>query len=54
MGFLPEPAPQHRCTLPGPAGNYTNGTRWQCDECAKVYRVVVRSQYNETFAQWER
>lgn len=51
MGFL-EPKPKiHRCDLPGLL--YQAGTRWQCDDCSKIYRLEVTTQHSKWVKHWK-
>lgn len=54
MGFL-EPAKDtrpHWCEKP-PLMMLPQGTRWQCDECSKIWVVSFVTQYNEYSDVWE-
>lgn len=59
MGFLP-PKPQElkhtTCKFPTNSRAFlyaTNCTRWECDECGKIYNLVPCQQYGETIYEWK-
>lgn len=54
MGFI-EPRPvnrPHYCDRPEPPSAYPVGTRWQCDECGKIYRVDSVFDRNISSVEW--
>lgn len=54
MGFLaPDPVklPHSYCALPN-LGYRPEGTRWQCDECRKIYRIESVMDRNITALEW--
>lgn len=54
MGFLtPEPVQRpHYCDLPPNPKVYGEGTRWECDECQKIYRVELVFDRNISALEW--
>lgn len=53
MGFLtPEPINRpHYCERPVPYW-IAEGTRWQCDDCAAIYRLEPVTDRNITALEW--
>ena len=54
MGFLtPQPFEgTHYCAKPERPGTYGAGVRWQCDDCAAIYRVEMVWDRNQGNLEW--
>ena len=54
MGFIEPDPPErpHYCDMPASAWIYEIGTRWQCDECGKIYRVESVFDRNISAPEW--
>jgi hypothetical protein len=54
VGFIsPEPPTRpHYCDRPQRPSQLPEGTRWQCDDCGKIYRVEPVTDRNVTALEW--
>ena len=53
MGFLTSdpPTQTHYCQRPR-AWAYPEGTRWQCNDCRKIYRIESVRDRNVSALEW--